>query len=644
MKKIIIPAAIILAAAVSCSKEYVAPQLPVEEPEDLMRIEISATKAATKSVLADVEGSSVHWSEGDEVSVFETEQASFSRRFSSTIDEKDRSTASFLGDVLRGTKSIRALYPYDADARISGDVITTTLPSTQQATPGSFANGAAMALASGTVDEHGFAKGMVFSNLCAVIAFKTPSYLSDARSVVIASKSGAAMAGSVSIDCATGAITSVSGSSSVTIGVTSLDSSSTFYAAIAPGTYDNGFTFTVTTQGGNTYTAQTTQTIQAVAGGIYMLGTVGLVLTGYTPAVTLTHSYSSGVLTGTNAVVSIPGLPTELASMASWTIQLRNSDNVLVRSLSSATGTMTVENGYTYLPQGTYYLTTSYSLNNNGSLKTRQLPDNSAVSPAPTVSVSLGGYTSYDCYKGTNGQSASAATANTKDGSSIYDLSVTVNIAPAILHDGKYTNSGSFKYDSGSDTALSFPSGSRTHSIGNKTGQSWAKHTLDATFTFDGVTANATQRQLHVTGLPWSDSAPGANNNNFWSWGNNCKNDDGKIEISGIVHNDESLRISSGSFYCPASINVSMSTSVTLKSSNPTEAKNDSITINIGGTNVKTQGAPSSGRLFTPATETYSLSLNGSLSTSNSSILYQAKLSLVVNNYIWVNNVSLRYR
>ena len=642
MKKSIIPAAILVAAAISCSKENVVPQVSEEEPVVLMHIEITASKAATRTVLVDAEEGSVHWSDGDEISVFDTDAACTGHRFSSTINASNPTTASFNGDVHQGTTSIRALYPYNADARISGNVITTTLPSTQQATSGSFANGAALAVASGTVNEQGIAEGMIFNNLCAVIAFKTPSYLNDARNVVIASKSGTTMAGSVSIDCSTSAITSVNGSSSVTIGVNSLDSSSTYFAAIAPGTYTNGFTFTVTTQGGNTYTAQTTQTLQAAAGGIYMLGTVGLVLTGYTPSVTLTHSYSSGVLTGTDAVVSIPNLSAELASMASWTIQLKNSNDVLVRSLTSSSGTMTVENGYTYLPQGTYYLTTTYSLNNNGSIKTRQLPDNTAVSPAPTVSVTLGGYTSYDCYKGTNGQSASAATANSKNGSSIYDLSVTVNIHPDILHDSKYpAGSGSYRFNSGNQNALNFPSGSNTHSLGTFNNQSWRTHTLDATFTFDGVTANAARRSLHVTGLPWSDSAPGTNSNGFWSWGESCEKDGNSIRAGAILpsnNTEEKLRVTTGSFYCPADITVSLSTNVKIRTA--TRINRNSVTIKVGGQEVVTQQGPTG----TSVDETYNISKNGTLTTSDSKLSYHPATGRVANNYVWVNSASITYR
>ena len=553
MKKIYCLTALLL-AVLSCSKEN-NPE-PVSGPA-LMHVEIAASKAATRTVMADLEGQSVLWSEGDEISVFDTDGTCAGHRFTSKLNDQDASRASFTGDVHEGTTTIHALYPYDASSSISNGVITSTLPSTQDATSGSFANGAALAVASGTVDEDGIATGMTFNNLCAVIAFKTPSYLSNARSVVISSKSGTPMSGTVTIDCVSGAITSVSGSSSVTIGVSALEDGATYFAAVAPGTYTDGFTFTVTTSGGNTYTAQTTRTIPAMAGEIYMLGTVGLVLDGYTPAVTLQHAYSGGVLTGTDASVSIAGLAGELAGMASWDIQLKNGNGVLVRSLNTATGTMQVENGYTYLPQGTYYLTCSYSLNNNGSIKTRQLPGSQAVSPAPSVAVTLGGYTSYDCYKGTNGQSASASTANSKNGSTIYDLSVSVNIAPDILHDSKYSSAGTYSFNGASAQTLVFSSGSRTHSIGTLNNQSWKTHTLDASFTFDGVTVNATQRRMHVTGLPHIANPPTNSGDHKWEKmeGTITWNSD-HVELYYSAANYP--RIKSPAFYCPEDINVTV--------------------------------------------------------------------------------------
>lgn len=632
MKKIYTLAAILLAAA-SCSKEVnFTPETP--EEAHLMHIEITATKAATKTVLADEQGESVLWCDGDALTVFDTQDGCSGHEFGGTLSD-DPTKASFLGDVHEGTTTIQALYPYDANASISGGIITTSIRTEQTATAGTFANGAALAYAAGEVDEQGVASGMVFTNLCAVLAFKTPSYLDAAQKVVVTAKSGASLAGTVTIE--NGTITSVSGSSSVTLGVNAMEKSSTYFVAVAPGTYTNGFTFDVTTKGGSIYTAQTTKTLNAEAGNIYMLGTVGLVVEG-TPAVTLTHTYSDGILTGTAAVVSIPGVSEKLAQMASWDIQLKNSEGVLVRSFDKASGTMTVENDYIYLPQDTYTLATSYTLNNNGSVKTRMLANSSAVSPAPSISVTLGGYTSYDCYKGTNGRTQSVTDANACDGSTIYDPSVTVNISAEILQSDPVALgglfSGSYSYDGNSPQQLVILPGSSTCYIPNKTQQSWAKHTLDATFSFDGVNVDATQRIWHITGLPWADNTPGTSG--LWNLGSSCSSDGTSIQIGNATAGGLTAS-TNRPFYCPANINVAFSSSVKIRTASL--LNRNGVTVSVGGSQILDQDGPRG----TAAGANYDLAANGTVTSSNSSIAFTAK-HWGANSYVWIYSVRLNYR
>ncbi len=631
MKKMYFTAVLILTAA--CAKE---PQFNEIPQEKLIRLEIPASRAATRTVLADTEGSSVLWCEGDDITVFDNLSGCSGHTFAGTIDD-DPTRSFFSGEVHEGAESIYAIYPADGNARISGQTITTTLPSSQTATPGSFANGAALALAGGEVSGGTVSGGLSFANLCSVIAFKTPAYLDQARSVVVAARSGAAIAGSVTIDAANGAITSVSGASSVTLGTSALPKNSTFFVVIAPGTYTNGFTFTVTTKDGNVYTAQTTRTLTAEAGEIYMLGTVGLSLADFTPTVSLTHTYDAGVLTGTKAELTIPGLAGAAAELGTWSVQLKNGDDVVVRSLDAASGIMTVENGYTYLPQGTYTVSATCNLTNGSSIKTRQ-GSGTTVSPAPSISVTPGGYTSYDCYKGTNGQSASTATANTKDGSTIYDPSVTVNVAPALLQDSKYSHSQKYQYDTSAETAFDFASGSRMLSLPDYTGQSWSSHTFRCSFTFDGVEATA-QRNWILTGLPWMTTSFTEDTWEKGSWNVDFRST--YVKIGGVMGSGDANITSKTQFNIPENIPVSVSAYGSLKTLKAGLIYvKTTLNIKLAGSTVISRGSPEK----SDKEQSFdNLTGNGTFTPSNCQIFIESTYELA-GPYATINMLKLFYR
>ncbi|MBO4446877.1 MAG: hypothetical protein J5764_01985, partial [Bacteroidales bacterium] len=168
----------------------------------------------------------------------------------------------------------------------------------------------------------------------------------------------------------------------------------------------------------------------------------------------------------------------------------------------------------------------------------------------------------------------STSTANTKDGSTIYNLSVTIGISRDLLDDPNnlYNPSWSYQYDSGAETSFSFDdSNSTTYTYGtngNMANQAWDSYTWDAKCTFDGKTVNAVTRTLHVTGLPWSDTAPGTHSS-FWTLGSSCSVEGNYIKMgySGGTGTLESQRtVTSNSFYCPADINVAFSTTVDIRS------------------------------------------------------------------------------
>lgn len=625
--------AVSLVTAISCSKEisdFSAQQ------ESLAPLTIPASKAAVKTVLAAADGSVVHWSEGDALSVFDDRTSCSGHRFDGVV-QADASYAQFNGEVHLNSTHIYALYPYDAAATFDGTNLVTTLPANQTATLGSFANGAALTFGQADVvpGSGSVAGGLEMQNLCAVISFKMPSYVDGAQQVVISSLDGKAIAGTATLNVGSGDF-SVSGSSSVTVGVSSLAAGAAYYAAIAPGEYPSGFSFRVKTASGKEYTAVNPASMQLVAGGLYPLGTVGLVLD-VTPVVTITHTTFNGELSGSTAVLSPIAVDEEWASMiTAWSVELRRPDGTVVRRLSASSGTMSVANGWTYLPQGNYDIVAQYT-SKSGAVK--QLTG-TATAPAPSVSVTLGGYCSYDEYAKTNGRTGGASEANKLNAETVYELSVKVNVASDLLNSEKYTASWSYTYDGVSSTF----SGNSVN-IGNKTGQSWGKHTLTATCTFDGVTGNAS-RDLHVTGLPWSQNPPAESSWNKASWNNEF--DGGYVKLGGVSGSGACNITTKFSFYCPASISTQIVLSGAMKSFSTmgnssswlNVKKETNFVIYLAGKQVLSQ--KSSTKEYEKETSFSNLSATGSISSSNSQIKLESSYT-AAGPYVKVTHVTLQY-
>ena len=529
------------------SEEKTEPQTPEVQYETMV---ISGNLSATKTVLG-ADGKSVNWKKGDMLSVFSCNAAAPANHQFTTELSADSHDADFSGKIEDITTSFVALYPYDAAAIYTDGSITTTLKATQNTTVGSFDNGASITLANGSrTPGQTKVEALTFSNLCSVLSFKLPANITFANKITVTSKSGAKMAGNIAISCGeTPAITSASESSVVLNGKFTADK--TYYVTVAPGTYENGFTFLIETEGGNSYTRETTKTIPAEAGNIYPLGTLSLVLANPSATASITHTYSSNTLTGSDAALNISGIPAEFGPAISVTASLKKGATV-VRSYTGAPGTgirMNVENGYVYLPKGSdYTLEVSYS---NGSSKTYAVSATNPASPAPdgskfTLVAKLDGYTSYSCYKGTDGQSASASTANSKDNATIYGIG-------ASYQSGLSTE----VYNQCSSTLLSVSGATLDGAAasGDKGGQSWAAHTIGATLSFDGVSFPQS-KTVYVTGLPYSYEFP---------------NDENKVKNEGWIGSGEygkggyQYYIADGKksgaikkmFYTPDNINIS---------------------------------------------------------------------------------------
>ena len=138
----------------------------------------------------DKDYSTVLWMPEESISVFSGDKMA---KFTSDNSEKAQS-ANFRGilpDNGGGSQILYGLYPYNADATISKDVITTTLPSEQEGFAESFANELFISVSKTSSDE------MMFRNVCSGLRFMLDR--NDIQTVTFLSNGGEPLAGEVSV-------------------------------------------------------------------------------------------------------------------------------------------------------------------------------------------------------------------------------------------------------------------------------------------------------------------------------------------------------------------------------------------------------------------------------------------------------------
>ena len=265
---------------------------------------------------------------------------------------------------------------------------------------------------------------------------------------------------------------------------------------------------------------------------------------------TAKHTYDAeNMLTGTDVTLSMEGNNAPLDLVDGWNIQLLYN-NTAIRTYTSKpeNGTlMEVTEGWPYVPQGSA-LTASIHL------ETGEMINLTAVEigeiPQPEFTATVSGSTSYSVYLD---PAQGAAVANTKDGSSIFDINATASIAPEISGNPNYSDILKVIYttDSGQNSReLSYGASAQFNSL------AWQKHALSATVSFDGVRVTSSPLDCHVTGLPYTLKHP-ANNYGWY-----------KIEGTAIDFTSDHIYletaggesiVGSPSFYAPETLNFSLS-------------------------------------------------------------------------------------
>ncbi len=321
---------------------------------------------------------------------------------------------------------------------------------------------------------------------------------------------------------------------------------------------------------------------------------------------TATHTYTEEILTGTDVVLNINSNGAPLELIDSWDIKL-SYNGTPIRTYTAKPENeilMTVTDGWPYVPQGSTF---SASIH----LQTGETFDLSSSIlneiPLPEFTTTVFGNTSYSVYK-----NSGAETANTKDGSSIFDINAEPSIDSKILNNPNYSNilNVEYKTDSGKNSGvLSYGKVAQFNSL------AWQQHYLSAIVSFDGVKKESSQLACHVTGLPYVPSAMIEADWEFASW--NCKFDNGTIQLGGVSGSGECTATSKIVFYVPDNVSVRLNTNVRVKANQIWPIwYNTTFSVRVNGTEIISQGS-------NKTEKDYSLSGVGTFSSGT----YEVKLN-----------------
>lgn len=260
-----------------------------------------------------------------------------------------------------------------------------------------------------------------------------------------------------------------------------------------------------------------------------------------------THTYAEGTLTGTDVTMNIDAKGAPLELIDRWDIKLLyNGTTIRNYTEKPENGvSMNVTDGWPYVPQGS---TLSASIH----LQTGETFDlTSAILeeiPLPEFTATVSGNTSYSVYK-----TLGAEQANTKDGSSIFDINATASIASDITNNSNYSNilKVNFSTDSGQNSGdMLYGAATQFNAL------AWQKHTLYAVVSFDGVEKTSSALDCHVTGLPYTLKHPANNNGWYTIQGNDIRYEDNSIHLETW---SPAPTVGSPSFHIPETLNFSLS-------------------------------------------------------------------------------------
>ena len=276
MKKCFIPFLILgISLLYSCTEE--AEEIIAEEdeaivdeaPSNVEKVEMefkAGNDAVSRTILTT--DNAVNWEAGDAISLFDPDS---NNKFTTS---SSGASVTFTGSAKDGQSTYYALYPYNAEATISGSIITTTLPAEQTAREGSFDK-----MLNPSVAKSGNDKILKFKNACAVVKFTLGS-VPDGKNIVKAmfrGNNGESLAGPIQIDASSetpvATVQTDFAGTEVTLNG-EFTSGKTYYFVTAPAELSQGLTLTFYDDSGNEWKRIGANESKLSAGHILNLQTI----------------------------------------------------------------------------------------------------------------------------------------------------------------------------------------------------------------------------------------------------------------------------------------------------------------------------------------------------------------------------------
>lgn len=472
-----------------------------------------------------VDGKTVVWNEGDAVAVYDF--VAPKREFTAEISGN---TVHFSGNITPKYGSFVAAYPYElaAENNVNRNILMY-LPAEQTAVADGFSDDLNLSIAKGERNVDGSPSEVRFRNVCQLVKLSVPEY-ADGRIAKIEFTASTAIAGQLTIDYNDyDPVVSTNQQGAKTVALFPPSNSNSFaqgsyYFVLAP-VEMNGFTIKITDTTGKTYTQHSNSTIGGIRGFIYNIGTLDMI---EKPVITPQHVYDNGTLVGTKVTLTAP------VSDKAWSAVIKNANGEIVRTLSEAAGTLTTDHTdatWPYLPKGNYTVDYTFTTANG---KQKNATTGFSITENPNFSLSMTANSTYSYY-----QAGNVDKANSMDAYAVDGITTTVNgISQVILANSNYapTRANTFNgTEAGYESGVTSYNGITISLLGEST--------LNASFTFDGVTKNASQK-VYITGLPFNHQPPTsdkwtANNGQTSFNGDHVKTgaagSDGEFSYSGVL-------------------------------------------------------------------------------------------------------------
>lgn len=219
----------------------------------------------TKTALVE-NSNSVNWSSGDAISIFSSAATETNAKFESSDISADRTE--FSGTIKEGD-TYYAIYPYSSGYTLNDGILTGTLPGTQTATKGSFADKCNPAFAQ-TAD-----KTLSFSNLCGLLRVNIPVLSSPVTKITLTGNDNEVLSGSytINVDAEVPAIT-MDGNGAKELHLEGeFKAGSNYYFIVPPVSFTKGYRFTFHSEG-KTSEHNVAESTEIVAGKINDTGSL----------------------------------------------------------------------------------------------------------------------------------------------------------------------------------------------------------------------------------------------------------------------------------------------------------------------------------------------------------------------------------